>query len=673
MAKTMRWLSSRDLALDVGAQASIDELALPQSRLASKRAFPWPMLVVCLVIMLTIFVADALFPTDIIFSLIYAVPLFLCAWTRDSRLLWSVALLAMFFNWAAYVWGVPPALTISNVTLNRALSLGQLLVIAGLLHAVGQQGIRLDRVNRIATVVLEQMPAGVVISAAPSGTIRFANEQAALLWRDFKQPQRPVFEADLAVNERACADSTADLPLMRSIRSGEIVRGQEIAVLRADGRAGVVRAFSNPIRDGEGSIMGAVMSFNDITDLKQAEKERQHLLVRERAARSEAEAANRAKDDFFVNLSHELRSPLSVMSMWLGLLRTGKLEGEKMARAFELIESNAQLQARLINDLLDVSRIILGKLTLEVSTVDLPALVGTAVDAVRPDAEVKGVHLEVISDAPGAATRADAARLQQVLRNLLSNAVKFTPAGGRITVHLRRDQSHAEIVVADTGEGIPPEFLPHVFEGFRQAESDHTRRHAGLGLGLKIVHRLVELHGGTITAESPGVGQGATFSVKLALAAAESSKDDAAAALPATRDATSTGGATLRGVRALIVDDNAGIGEGIAALLELSGARASTVRSCSEAMAVLDREPVDVVLTDIAMPAVGGYALLRELRARTREGGGVIPAVAITACSEVEDQRQARAAGFAAHLTKPVDPAELVAVVADLAAQNVAC
>ncbi|MFN8627848.1 MAG: ATP-binding protein [Candidatus Binatia bacterium] len=671
MPKVLRWLSSDDVTLDGGAPETRPDFARPRDVLAGKGILPWLALSICMVLLLAIFAADALTPTDIIFSLIYTVPLLLGAWTRDLRLLWGVALLAICLDFIAYAWGGAPVLTLHNVTLNRVLAAGQILVIAGLLHAVVTHTIRLKRINRIITDVMEQMPAGVIIAGAPSATIRFANRQAALQWRDTAQPRRPAFEVGLVLaggDDRRAAGMPADLPLLRSLRSGTVVRGQEIAVLRADGSAGVVRAFSTPVRDRQGDIIGAVMTFNDITELKQAEHDRQNLLDREHAARTEAEAANRAKDDFFSNLSHELRAPLSVVRMWLGLLRTGNLDRAQTARALELIASNAALQARIIDDLLDVSRIVLGQLTLEFSTVELPALVAAAVDAVRPSAAAKGIRLTVkVTDAARDLTvRADPPRLQQVLGNLLSNAIKFTPGGGRVTVSLHGDESHAEIAVADTGQGIPAELVPHIFKGFRQAESDHTRRHSGLGLGLKIVRHLVDLHGGTIVAESLGVGHGATFRIRLALATPASRAAVAPAAPPIARAAAHAGGAALQGVRALLVEDDAGIREGIAAVLEHRGARALTAGSCAEALAVLEREPVDLLLADIAMPGADGYALLRQLRARPPAHGGAIPAVALTAYAGNDERHRTRAAGFAAYVAKPVDPDDLVTVVAGL-------
>jgi signal transduction histidine kinase/ActR/RegA family two-component response regulator len=636
----------------------------------SNPALPMRLFALCLALTSAVFVADLLAPTDIIFSLSYAVPLFLCAWTRDARILWSVALLAAFFNCAAYAWGVPPALTLENVTLNRALSALQILVVAGLLHLISRQAVRLERINRLSHAVLQQMPAGVVISEAPSGIVRLVNERAAMLWRDPSQPNRAAFEnggvpGDL---DGLRLDASTTLPLSRSLRSGVTVAAEELHVVRADRTSGVLRTFSAPVLDRNGKMIAAVMTFADMTDLKRIENEREDLLARECAARAEAERANRTRDEFFANLSHELRAPLGAVRLWVALLRTGDLSREKAARALELIEGKVALQARLIDDLLDVSRIIFGKLRLDVSTVDLTGIVESSVEALRPDAEAKNLSLGTVCSADSMTARADAARLQQIVGNLVSNAIKFTPDGGTITVGLRRQGAEAEISVTDTGEGIPAEFLPHAFEGFQQAERVSARRHDGLGLGLKIVRHLVELHRGTITVESAGLGQGATFTVRLPILVAAADAGDAAMLQPSAVGAPST--IALHGVRALVVDDDSVVRDALVTLLERYGARTVTAGSVSAAMNVLARERVDVLLTDIAMPAEDGYALLRRIRALPSEGGGNIPAVAITAHAEADDRARALAAGFAAHFPKPPDAAQLVTVVAGLAQQT---
>jgi len=378
----------------------------------------------------------------------------------------------------------------------------------------------------------------------------------------------------------------------------------------------------------------------------------------------ELREANRLKDQFMAMLSHELRSPLGAIRMWASLLRSGKLDAERTARAIEAIERSAITQGQLVEDLLDVSRITAGKLVLDARPIDLAAVAEAAVDAVRTDAEAKQVRLEQVFEL-GEGVQGDPARLQQVVWNLLANAVKFSPRGGRVLLRLARADGQAIISVRDEGEGIAPEFLPHIFEPFRQADGTSTRAYGGLGLGLAIVHDVVELHRGTIEVESKGKGQGATFTVKLPLVGAPSEAARGVARQPALPREEFRPGPSLQGVRVLLVDDDAGARESVTAVLEQSGASVRAVESAAEAVETLEREPPDVLLSDIAMPGLDGYALLGQARARLQ--GAQLPAAALTAYADATDRTRALAAGFQAHLAKPVDPAELVAVVAQLA------
>ena len=379
----------------------------------------------------------------------------------------------------------------------------------------------------------------------------------------------------------------------------------------------------------------------------------------------ELREANRLKDQFMAMLSHELRSPLGAIRMWASLLRSGKLDAERTARAIEAIERSAITQGQLVEDLLDVSRITAGKLVLDARPIDLAAVAEAAVDAVRTDAEAKQVRLEQVFELGEGRIQGDPARLQQVVWNLLANAVKFSPRGGRVLLRLARADGQAIISVRDEGEGIEPEFLPHIFEPFQQADSRSMRGHGGLGLGLAIVHDLVELHRGTIEVESKGKGQGATFTVKLPLVGAPSEAARGVARQPALPREEFRPGPSLQGVRVLLVDDDAGARESVTAVLEQSGASVRAVESAAEAVETLEREPPDVLLSDIAMPGLDGYALLGQARARLQ--GAQLPAAALTAYAGATDRTRALAAGFQAHLAKPVDPAELVAVVAQLA------
>ena len=379
----------------------------------------------------------------------------------------------------------------------------------------------------------------------------------------------------------------------------------------------------------------------------------------------ELRKANDVKDQFLAMLSHELRSPLGAIRIWASLLRTGKLDPERSARALEAIERSAVTQAKLIEDLLDVSRIVTGKLVLDVGPVDLTDVAEAALDAVRAAAEAKQIRLEQVFELTGKQVEGDPARLQQVVWNLLSNAVKFSAAGGRIVLRVSRARSEAVVSVRDEGEGIETEFLPHVFERFRQADNTRTRTHGGLGLGLAIVRDLVAQHGGAVAAESGGKGQGATFTVRLPLVEGRPEARRVVALGPAFKGERAPAASTLRGVRVLVVDDDPDARESVAAVLEQAGATVQAVESAGDAVESLEREPSDVLVSDIAMPGVDGYTLLGRARARLR--GREIPAAALTAYAGSEDRGRALAAGFQAHLAKPVDPAQLVAVVAELA------
>lgn len=402
----------------------------------------------------------------------------------------------------------------------------------------------------------------------------------------------------------------------------------------------------------------ALAEARERADRRRAEADRDAALHDARAARDEAEAANRMKDLFLATLSHELRTPLNAILGWAKLLGTGKLPAESVRDGLEVIERNALAQAQLINDLLDVSRIISGKMKLDPAAVDVADVVRAAVDSLRPAAEAKGVTVATAVGGHAATVNGDTARLGQVAWNLLSNAIKFTPAGGRVDVAVRPAGDRVELAVRDTGAGIDPGFLPHVFDRFRQADPSITRAHGGLGLGLSIVRQLVEAHGGSVRADSPGKGHGATFTVTLPLqhgAVPEPARDGEPSAPPARLD----------GLRVLVVDDERDSREMARTALAGAGAEVAVAADVAEALDRLADRPTDVVVSDIGMPRRDGYELARELRDR-----GGVPAVAVTAFAGPEDRRRALAAGFQAHLGKPVDPAALVAVVARLAGRD---
>ncbi|WP_168060369.1 PAS domain-containing hybrid sensor histidine kinase/response regulator [Candidatus Manganitrophus noduliformans] len=405
---------------------------------------------------------------------------------------------------------------------------------------------------------------------------------------------------------------------------------------------------------------------SDVTERRRAEEERVGLLAREQQARREAEAANRAKDEFLATVSHELRTPLNAIYGWARLLQMGDLDRETVTSAYETIERNAKAQAQLIDDLLDVSRIIAGKLRLDVRSIALKPVIEAAIETVQTAANAKGITLDSTFDERIESISGDPDRLQQVVWNLLSNAIKFTPTGGRVEIELRRIDSAIQIRVEDAGIGIHPEFLPYVFDRFRQAERVSTRFYGGLGLGLAIVRHLVELHGGTVSAESPGEGKGANFTVTLPLKVlSEESPDPEMKRSEETMPPTPA--MMLEGVEVLLVDDEADARELLTLILQRSGARVITVSSTREAIDRLKRKKPDLLVSDIEMPGEDGYSLIRKVRAREAERGErSVPAVALTAYAGRADRRRALMAGFQKHVPKPVDPAGLVAVVAGL-------
>jgi signal transduction histidine kinase/CheY-like chemotaxis protein/HAMP domain-containing protein len=390
------------------------------------------------------------------------------------------------------------------------------------------------------------------------------------------------------------------------------------------------------------------------------------LYERQQAARAEAEAANSLKDDFLATLSHELRTPLNAVLGWARMLKTGALDEATAKRAVDVIERNAHAQLQLIEDLLDVSRIITGKLRLDVKPVAPAAVIEAAVDALRPAAEAKSIRLQPVMDPRAGPVLGDAERLQQIVWNLLSNAVKFTPRGGRVQVRVERVNSHVEIVVTDSGKGIAPEVLPHVFDRFRQADSSSQRAHGGLGIGLALVKNLVELHGGSVRAASAGLDQGATFTVTLpVMLHAEAERGDATT--PARRPAPVT---ALAGIRLLVLDDDTDALDLFATVLRQAGAEVRLARSVPEAIALLQAWEPDVVVSDIEMPEENGYAFIRRLRGGEVPRGERIPAIAVTAYGGVNERIKIVSAGFDSYVAKPVEPDELAAIVGRLVTRN---
>ncbi|OYE01681.1 hybrid sensor histidine kinase/response regulator [Nostoc sp. 'Peltigera membranacea cyanobiont' 232] len=446
---------------------------------------------------------------------------------------------------------------------------------------------------------------------------------------------------------------------------------EEFRFQTAQGIVRWVQVRSSPMLSGQGELLGYVGTLEDITERKQAEEVRAQV-IREQTARQEAEAANRMKDEFLAVLSHELRTPLTSMLGWSKILRSKKLDDKATSRALEAIERNAISQMQLIEDILDVSRIIRGQLRLNVSAVNLISVMEAALEAVRPLAEPKEILFNTMLDTSVGSVYGDPARLQQIVWNLLTNAIKFTPKGGRVEVNLsvvwseeqQTTQKYAQIQVSDTGIGISSEFLPKVFERFRQADSTTTRSHNGLGLGLAIVRHLVELHKGTIFAQSPGTGQGATFTVKLPLL--QDNRGNRGNREATGEISSSVASTPLAGLRVLVVDDEADTRNFLSFMFEEYGAFAIAVASVDEALAVLEQAKADILISDIGMSEQDGYTLIRKLRSLEPEKGGCIPAIALTAYTREEDRLEALSAGFQQHLSKPIDPTKLIAMVASL-------
>ena len=415
---------------------------------------------------------------------------------------------------------------------------------------------------------------------------------------------------------------------------------------------------------------GAVLILSDITEMRKAREEARSLLEREKVLRSEAEAANRTKDEFLATLSHEMRTPLQAMLGWLWLLRTGELDPAAAGEALDTVERNARLQARLIEDLLDISRIITGKLRLEMGPVDLTRVVKMALEVVQPAAAAKEIEIHTRLDPQMAPIAGDANRLQQVIWNLLSNAVKFTPAGGRVEVSLQRGESEAVIRVSDTGKGISESFLPYIFDRFRQADSSVSRPHSGLGLGLAIARHLIELHGGSIGGESGGEGRGATFTVHLPIsrifrfAPPQPEGVDLPALAPSAQR-------RLAGLSMLAVEDEADARKLLKLTLMREGASVVAVGTVKEALEAFRRSRPDLIVSDIAMPGEDGYSFIRKVR-QMEADGAKLPALALTAYARDTERSEAMTAGFQAHLAKPVDPAELIEVLERLASRRLA-
>jgi len=466
--------------------------------------------------------------------------------------------------------------------------------------------------------------------------------------------------------------------ILRRIRRGERIEHYETVRRRKDGSFRDISLSVSPIIDAHGRVVGASKIARDISQRKRAEAELAALMNREQELRAEAETAIRVKDEFLAMVSHELRTPLNAIVGWTQLLKSGKLDREKTERAIQTIDRNAKAQATIINELLDVARIISGKLKLDLKPIDLSGVISAAIDVVRPASDAKAIELVATLEETAGLVAGEAVRLQQVIWNLLSNAIKFTPREGRVEVTLKRSGTHVVIVVSDTGPGIPVDFLPHIFDRFRQADTSAKRLHGGLGLGLSIARNLVEMHGGTIRAENGGENQGAKFTVTLPIIAlsdvAGTESFGTLVDLSEVLTKQNTGDLaypeweanTLSGIRIVAVDDQTDTRDLIGLVLSRCGAAVTACSSAAEALQAIQLSPPDILVSDIGMPREDGYYLIKRVRALESKDGGQIPAIALTGFAGDADIWKVRSAGYQVHLTKPIGLRELVATIARL-------
>ncbi|HSE98792.1 MAG TPA: ATP-binding protein, partial [Blastocatellia bacterium] len=557
---------------------------------------------------------------------------------------------------------------------------------------------RLLLLTEASATLMSSLSMGPLLSGIIELAGRFSSPDALAIWRYLRSPNRWEAVSTMGLPESYKQETIQDAgeaptlpatpmvfedidlePLLAGRR--DVLRRQGIRSVLAvplsihgESSGSITFYYRNAKKFSEDEIKVALALGNlAAAAITMAELYEEQSRLREEAqqARIAAETASRVKDEFLATVSHELRTPLNAILGWAGVMRKSILDASVMSRAIEIIERNAKSQSQLIEDLLDVSRIITGKLRLDVGPVELAPVIEAALDVIKPTAEVKGVRLEPILDTRPGLISGDSTRLQQVVWNLLSNAVKFTPRGGRVMVRLERNNSRMEITVSDTGQGISPQFLPYVFDRFRQADSSFTRQHGGLGLGLAIVRHLVELHGGSVEVYSPGEGKGATFKVRLPLMLVHGSNQ------PQPGIAATEGQGRqdedlfdcppmLDGLQVLVVEDESDARDMMRLLLEECGAKVKAVASVAEALEAMRAGKPDVVLSDIEMPGEDGYSFIRKVRALPPDQGGLIPAVALTAHARSDDRLKTLGAGYQAHVAKPVSVDELLVVIASV-------
>jgi PAS domain S-box-containing protein len=508
-----------------------------------------------------------------------------------------------------------------------------------------------------------------VIATDIKGNVSFMNPTAETLtgWTMAQAVGKPLREIFAVIKEET--GEPIESPLI-TVNQQSLTRefANHSLLVTKDNRKIPIESSSARIKDTAGKVIGVIVVFRDTSERHRAEREREQLLQREQEARAEAESASQMKDEFLATVSHELRTPLNAILGWAKILANGDLQERTLHQGIGVIERNAKAQAELINDILDVSRIITGRMYLDTQPLDLASIIQTALDTLHPAATAKGISLTVTLDRKVGFVIGDAIRLQQVIWNLVANAIKFTPENGQVEVRLQQQDSQLILSVKDSGIGIKKEFLPYVFDRFRQADSSTTRVHSGLGLGLAIVRHLVELHGGTVAVASDGIGLGALFTVRLPVAGcdvATVTKNKDTDFMPVQERAA--GIADLRGLRVLIVDDEADTRDLLIRILNQHGAETRAAASSTDALQTFLEWQPDVLLSDLGMPFEDGFALIRRIRAMSPENGGHIPAVALTAYVSEEDRRRSRASGFELHIAKPVEPQTLVKAVANLA------
>ena len=513
--------------------------------------------------------------------------------------------------------------------------------------------------------MFEQAAVGIAVADLDGRFGDMNAKFAEILGHSAEELQRVTF-ADITHPDDLAETKAAVRELLEGSRASYSL---EKRYIRKDGTTIWSLTTVTLLKDAAGKPQQFLGVIEDITRRKEMEEQRQVLLENERLARSEAERMSNVKDEFLATLSHELRTPLNAILGWSHLLRSGGKDRADLLKGLDTIARNAQIQTQLIEDLLDMSRITSGKLRLDVQPISPVPFIDAALETVRPAADAKGISLGKSLDPFAGPISGDASRLQQVVWNLLSNAIKFTPRGGKVQVALQRVGSHVEISVADTGIGIYPEFIPHLFERFRQGDASTTRNFGGLGLGLSIVKSLVELHGGTVAAESPGEGLGTTITVRLPIhavyRAADAAEDGPHGSVTADQSPAVAG--ELSGIRVLVVDDQSDARILISRVLEDSGADVQSAASADEALRLLTAHKPNVLVSDIGMPETDGFELLKRVRALEGHEGGRVPAIALTAFARSEDRTRALRAGFVVHVSKPVDPSELVATVASVA------